>query len=68
MSSSKKLFKIYTKDNPNGLGGNVFAYVMQSKRFTHMENDSIVYNQNDLQIWGRSRKHEITARCCRMSL
>lgn len=46
------VIKIYTIDNPNGLGGNIFAYAMQGKKFSHVENVSVVYNQNDLQIVG----------------
>lgn len=51
-SDIKAVIKIYTKDNPNGLGGNVMAYLQQGRKFSNYESGSLIYNHNKVQIQG----------------
>ena len=48
----KSVIKIYTTDNPEGLGGNGMVYMMQGRRFTNIESASLVYNHNRIQYSG----------------
>lgn len=51
-SEVKAVIKIYTVDNPNGLGGNVMVYLQQGRQFTNLESASLAYNRNKLQLSG----------------
>ena len=48
----KAVIKVYTKDNPNGLGGNVMTYMQYGRKFSNFENASVVYNHDKLQVMG----------------
>lgn len=48
----KAVIKIYTKDNPEGLGGNIMAYLQNGKELSHFESSSLVYNKGKLQVSG----------------
>lgn len=51
-SDVKAVIKIYTTDNPDGLGGNAMLILMHGKRFSNLANATIVYNHKDVQISG----------------
>jgi len=51
-ADTKAVIKVYTKDNPNGLGGNVMTYLQQGRKFSNFENASVVYNHDKWQVMG----------------
>ena len=48
----KSVIKVYTKDNPNGLGGNAMTYMQYGRKFSNFENASLVYNHDKWQVMG----------------
>ena len=51
-SEVKSVIKIYTKDNQDGLGGNMTTYLQYGRKFSNFENVSLVYNHRKLQFLG----------------
>ena len=49
-SDVNAVIKIYTKDNPNGLGGNAMSYLRLGRKFLDVENVTLTYNHNKLQV------------------
>lgn len=60
-SDVNAVIKIYTKDNPNGLGGNAMLYLRQGRKFLDVENVSLTYNHNKLQVAGGLSFNDIRA-------
>lgn len=51
-SDVKAVIKIFTVDNPDGLGGNVYTSVTEGRKFSNQEGASIVYNSGKWQLTG----------------
>ena len=51
-ADTKAVIKVYTKDNSNGLGGNVMSYLQYGRKISNFENASVVYNHDKLQLMG----------------
>lgn len=48
----KAVIKIFTTDNPNGLGGNVYANLMVGRKFSNIDGASVVCNSGKWQFSG----------------
>ena len=57
-SDVKAVIKVYTKDNPEGIGGNVMTFLQQGRKFSDFGNASIIYNHQKLQIVGSASFNE----------
>lgn len=51
-SDVKAVIKIFTVDNPNGLGGNAYTSITGGRKFSNNEGGSVVYNSGKWQITG----------------
>lgn len=51
-SDIKAVIKIFTVDNPNGLGGNAYTSITGGRKFSNNEGGSVVYNSGKWQITG----------------
>lgn len=51
-SDVKAVIKIFTVDNLDGLGGNVYTSVTEGRKFSNQEGASIVYNSGKWQLTG----------------
>ena len=51
-SDVKAVIKIFTVDNPNGVGGNAYTSITGGRKFSNNEGGSVVYNSGKWQITG----------------
>lgn len=46
------VIRVYTKDNPDGLGGNLTAYLQQGRKLSNYDGASLTYNHGKVQVYG----------------
>ena len=51
-SDVKAVIKIFTVDNPDGLGGNAYTSITKGRKFSNNEGASVVYNSGKWQLTG----------------